>query len=162
MHEITLLKRGKIMLIISFRHQAPFTCLPENSLCHVLKVDPLVRRICCLTIGFNAFLPYYHATSPINDNIIIIILYLDVVLTETSGQNLDFLENIILILKEKIQNGFSDDENLIFVHILHRHTSKIFAIIVYVMLMKKVVHSRVMCLDTWCMNNSSFSLHSVN
>ena len=99
--------------------------------------------------------------AQINDNIIIIILYLDVVLTETSGQNLDFLENIILILKEKIQNGFSDDENLIFVHILHQHTSKIFAIIVYVMLMKKVMHSRVMCLDTWCMNNSSFSLHSV-
>ena len=49
--------------------------------------------------------------AQINDNIIIIILYLDVVLTETSGQNLDFLENIILILKEKIQNGFSDDEN---------------------------------------------------
>ena len=100
--------------------------------------------------------------AQIDDNIIINILYLDVVLTETSGQNLDFLENIILILKEKIQNGFSEDENLIFVHILHRHTSKIFATIVYVMLKKKVMHSRVMCLDTWCMNNSSFSLHSVN
>ena len=49
--------------------------------------------------------------AQIDDNIIINILYLDVVLTETSGQNLDFLENIILILKEKIQNGFSDDEN---------------------------------------------------
>ena len=97
--------------------------------------------------------------AQINDNIIIIILYLDVVLTETSGQNLDFLEYII---KEKIQNGSSDDENLISVNILHRHTSKIFAIIVYVMLKKKVMHSRVMCLDTWCMNNSSFSLHSVN
>ena len=100
--------------------------------------------------------------AQIDDNIIINILYLDVVLTETSGQNLDFLENIILILKEKIQNGFSEDENLISANILHRHTSKIFAIIVYVMLKKKVMHSRVMCLDTWCMNNSSCSLHSVN
>ena len=43
------------------------------------------------------------------------------------------LENII---KEKIQNGSSDDENLTLVHILHRHTSKIFGIIVYVMLKK--------------------------
>ena len=47
-------------------------------------------------------------------------------MTETSGQNLDFLEYII---KEKIQNGSSDDENLISVNILHRHTSKTFPII---------------------------------
>ena len=40
------------------------------------------------------------------------------------------------------------NENLIFVHILHRNTSKIFPIIMYVMLKKKVMHSRVMCLDT--------------
>ena len=69
--------------------------------------------------------------AQINDNIIILyILYLDVVLTETSGQNLDFLEYITV---KKRFNGSSDDDNLILVHILHRHTSKIFAIIVYVM-----------------------------
>ena len=35
------------------------------------------------------------------------------------------------IIKEKIQHGSSGDENLILAHILQRHTSKLFAIIVY-------------------------------
>ena len=41
-------------------------------------------------------------------------------------QNLNLSENT----SEEIQNGSSDDENLIFVRILHRNTSNIFAIIV--------------------------------
>ena len=57
---------------------------------------------------------------------IIILISLIVVYVLMLYQNLNLSENT----SEEMQNGSSDEENLIFVHILHRNTSKMFAIIV--------------------------------
>ena len=57
---------------------------------------------------------------------IIILISLIVVYVLMLYQNLNLSENT----SEEMQNGSSDEENLIFVHILHRNTGKMFAIIV--------------------------------